>query len=254
MKKLLLICLLIVPLQSVTAQSRTEKAKDRMEGKSESVSLDVVISVIEFSIELLPEFFYFRSLQPQEPRLSYNSDPYLVNGKNGIRRFSSLEPGKSGLFDMSLNLSLPQGSLAMEQRSAAFRWNYSYWAFATNYEYMRETDAPFSINQFNIHAGRKFRFFRSGDADFVLGYRALYMGSSRYDGPEMGIHTRLFPFRPLSLGFSYAAMGHRNGVVENTELHISAHKSKVRFTAGHRWLNIAGVRFNTFTAGFGLYL
>lgn len=251
---LLLIGLLCAP-GFAEAQSRTEEARKRMKGESDSESGGIALFLIDMTIDILPELFYFRPIYENEARLQYTPYPYSGSGLGrGIRTFTDDGAARRSMVEMRLNLSLPQGSLAMDQKAAEVKWHLGYWLFDTQYEYMKELEAPYGIHQFNLMAGRKFRFFTSGDAGVSMGYRNVMLGGDRFDGFEAAVHTDLYPVKPVSISYYGGWMGHTYGMISNQRLSVGAHRGPLRFSVGHHWLNIAGVEFNTFSAGFNVYL
>ncbi len=236
-------------------QSRTEEARKRMKGESEDSDSGLAFALIDLTIDVLPELFYFRPIYLNEPRLRYTPYPYSSTGLGrGIRTFATDGPVKTSMLEMRLNLSLPQGSLAMDQKAAEVKWHLGYWLLDTQFEYLKELDAPYGIYQFNLMAGRKFRFFTSGDAGFSLGYRNVMIGGDRFDGMEAAIHADLYPIRPISIQYYGGYMPHYYGSVTNNRLSIGVHRGPVRFSVGHHWLDVAGIPFNTFSAGFNVYM
>lgn len=240
---------------SLTAQSRTEEARDRMKGESDDSSISFAFTLIELSIDVLPEFFYFRPIFLNEPIIRYTPYPYSGAGLGrGIRSFNPEGAGRGNLLEMRLNLSLPQGSMAMEQRSAELKWHTGYWLMNSQFDYFKELGAPWGIYQFNLMGGRKFRFFTSGDAGFSMGYRNVMIGGDRFDGLEAAVHADLYPVKPVSISYYSGIMPHTYGDITNTRLSVGIHRGPVRFSVGHHWLNIANIPFNTFSAGFNVYL
>lgn len=239
----------------LVAQSRTEEARKRMKGESDSESGGLALAVIDLTIDILPELFYFRPLSLNEPRLRYTPYPYSAAGLGrGIRTFNEEGVGRGSMLETRLNLSLPQGALAMEQRAAEVKWHLGYWLVNGQYEYLKELEAPYGIHQFNLMGGRKFRFFTSGDAGVSMGYRNVMIGGDRFDGFEMAVHTDLYPVKPFSVSYYGGVMPHINGDITNNRLSVGVHRGPMRFSVGHHWLNIAGIEFNTFSAGFNVYL
>ena len=70
----LALVLLVAP-SLLVAQSRTEEARKRMKGDSDSESGELAFAVIEMTLDILPELFYFRPLSLNEPRLRYTPYP-----------------------------------------------------------------------------------------------------------------------------------------------------------------------------------
>lgn len=251
---LIVVCLWAALATAAGAQSRTEEARKRMKGESEGDS-GVFLTVAELFVEVGPELFYFRPIRLNEPRLGYTPYPYSGTGSGrGIRSFSEEVAERPAMLETRLNLSLPQGSLAMEQRAAELKWHVRYWQFFGQYEYLKELKAPYGIHQFNIMAGRKMRFPTSGDAGVSIGYRNVQLGGDRFDGVEFAWHADLYPVRPVSVSYYGGYMPHTFGDITNNRLSIGVHRGPVRFSVGHHWLDIAGIDFNTFSAGFSLYL
>lgn len=253
MKKLILLLLILSTSTGVFAQSRTEEAKKRLDGESRGSNSAFIETLIEVSLEYLPEFFYFRRLGPDEPVMGYSPYPYHPGYGRGIRSFTDVEP-KPRLFHVNLNLSMPQGSLAMEQYAGGAKWNLRYWALQSRYEYLKEAAAPYGIHQFDAAVERKFRFFYSGDAGLFLGVRRLSLSGDTYWGPEAGSNFEIYPFDPVSIKFTTSAMWQEYGTVTNQELSIGIHRDMLKFSVGYRWLNVHGVPFRTLSAGFGIYL
>jgi hypothetical protein len=250
----LALVLLVAP-SLLVAQSRTEEARKRMKGDSDSESGGLALAVIDLTIDILPELFYFRPLSLNEPRLRYTPHPYSRSGLGrGIRSFTEDGAGRKSMLETRLNLSLPQGALAMDQKAAEVKWHLGYWFINGQYEYLKELEAPYGIHQFNVMGGRKFRFFTSGDAGVSMGYRNVMIGGDRFDGLEMAVHSDLYPVKPFSISYYGGAMGHTYGTITNNRLSVGVHRGPMRFSVGHHWLNIAGIEFNTFSAGFNVYL
>lgn len=256
MKRTLSLMLLCLVATGAFAQSRTEEARKRMKGESDDVSSSLVIGTIELFIDVAPELFYFRRLEPTEQRLGYTPHPYSAAlPTSGIRTFDNVGPVRSGMLETRLHLSLPQGSLAMEQRAADVKWHIGYWQVFGQYEYLKELAAPYGIHQFNLMVGRKMRFFSSaGDAGVSMGYRNVMIGGDRFDGFEMAWHADLYPVKPFSFSYYGGVMPHTYGSVTNQRISVGLHRGPVRFAVGHHWLDIAGVGFNTFNAGLTVYL
>lgn len=249
------VCLALVWPGTLFAQTRTEEARKRLKGDSDSESSELALAVIEMTIDVLPELFYFRPLYLNEPKMRYTPYPYSSVGLGrGIRTFNEDGNGRETLFELKLNLSLPQGALAMDQKAAEVRWHLGYWLIDSQYDYLKELGAPYGIHQFNVMGGRKFRFFTSGDAGVSFGYRNVMIGGDRFDGIEAAVHTDLYPVQPVSISYYGGFMPHTYGDITNNKLSIGVHRGPMRFSVGHHWLNIAGVRFNTFSAGFNVYL
>lgn len=238
------------------AQSRTEEAKKRLDGEASSTEISLLLSVLEISMEFMPEFFYFRPLSINELPLRYASHPYATNpyGEllHGIRDFSG-ETTKSSLFQASLHTAMPQGAWAMGQYAADVKWNIRAWGVQTRYEYLREALAPYGIHQYNLDVERKFRFFRNGDAGFFVGMRSIWLGGDTYTGIQAGSNFELYPVKPFSVRFTTSAAAMRYGSVTNQELGVGIHRDHIRFGLSHRWLNILGVPFRTISAGIGVY-
>ncbi len=245
--------LLVLPAWAA-AQSRTDEARDRMKGESDSEGeYSFVWSAIELSLDILPELFYFRPMSPAETRMGYTAYPFQRATFRGIRSFEDDAPSRLFLTETHINMSMPQGRLAMEQRAADLRWHAGYWVLNGRYDYQKEAIADYGIHQFLIAGGRKFRFMPNGDAGLMIGYRNLRMGGDRFDGPELGVYMDWYLLKPVSLSFYSGTMGHEYASVENTIIRLGVHKGPVRFTLGHQWLDIAGVDFNTLSAGVGVY-
>jgi hypothetical protein len=250
----LILALLCAP-SFLAGQSRTEEARKRMKGEDESDTGGLAFTVIEMTLDILPELFYFRPIALNEPRLRYTPYPYSGSGLGrGIRTFNEEGMGRGSMLETRLNLSLPQGALAMDQKAAEVKWHLGYWFINSQYEYLKELKAPYGIHQFNVMGGRKFRFFTSGDAGVSMGYRNVMIGGDRFDGLEIAVHTDLYPVKPFSVSYYGGAMGHTYGTITNNRLSIGVHRGPMRFSVGHHWLNIAGIEFNTFSAGFNVYL
>jgi hypothetical protein len=250
------VLILVLFASTAMAQSRTEEAKKRLDGESSSKDVSLALTVLEITLEFMPEFFYFRPIFADEQPLRYNAHPYARDTHGftmkGIRDFSGEETRKT-LFQANLNTSMPQGTLAMEQYAGDLKWHIRAWALQTRYEYLREAIAPYGIHQFNFDIERKFRFFTTGDAGFFVGVRSVWMGGDTYVGPEAGTNFELYPFEPLSLRFTTSAAAMQYGLVTNQELGIGIHRDQLRFSLSHRWLNIIGVPFRTISAGVGVY-
>ncbi|MDI6401258.1 hypothetical protein QLX67_04570 [Balneolaceae bacterium ANBcel3] len=247
------VCILFSGLISVheaAAQSRTEEAKDRMDGKSGTVS-NTLSLLYHVGVEPLQFFFYFKPAYHNEPRLSYNPYPYQHTQSQGIRNFE--EAGRRGVWDAQATFSLPQTSVAMSQLSARIKRNQRYWGFILGYEYMKEEKAPFGIHQGEYLAERKFRFMPNGDGGLQFGMRSIHMDGDAYVGPSLGVQVEVFPFRPFSLGYMGNATHTKHADVINHELHLGIHIHSSRFFFRQRWLNIGGIHFRTLTAGAGLY-
>jgi len=256
MKRTLILMLLFLVATGAIAQSRTEEARKRMKGERDEVDAGLVLGAVELMIDFGPELFYFRRFHAQEHRLGYTPHPYSAAlPTSGIRTFDNVGPVRGGMLEARLHLSLPQGSLAMEQRAADVKWHIGYWQLFGQYEYLKELAAPYGIHQFNMMAGRKMRFFSSaGDAGVSIGYRNVMIGGDRFDGVEFAWHADLYPVKPFSLSYYGGVMPHTYGSVSNNRLSVGVHRGPVRFAVGHHWLDIAGVDFNTFSAGLTVYL
>jgi hypothetical protein len=241
---------------SVSAQSRTEEAKKRLDGERSGANASLIVSLIEISVEFMPEFFYFRPMRLDEQPLRYAPHPYNRdrNGypRPGIRNFSG-EDSQNSLFQVNLHTSMPQGAVAMEQYAADLKWHIRAWGVQSRYEYLREAIAPYGIYQLNVDLERKFRFFTSGDAGFFMGVRSVWMGGDSYVGPQAGSNFELYPFEPFSLRFTTSAAAMKHGLVTNQELGLGIHHNNLRFSLSHRWLNIIGVPFRTISFGAGVY-
>jgi hypothetical protein len=237
-------------------QSRTEEAKKRLDGQSSGGDIGLFLSIVELSLEFMPEFFYFRPIRTDEQPLRYTAHPYTRDAHgyalHGIRDFSD-ETTRTTLFQANVFTSMPQGTMAMEQYAADLKWHIRAWGVQSRYEYMLETNAPYGIHQFNIDLERKFRFFRTGDAGFFVGVRSVWMGGDTYVGPQAGTNFELYPLDPFSLRFTTSAAVMQYGLVTNQELGIGIHRDQLRFSLSHRWLNIIGVPFRTVSAGIGVY-
>lgn len=256
MKRIVCILLIGLTASGAFAQSRTEEARKRMKGESDDAGSGMVLTAMELMIDVAPELFYFRRLDPAEQRLGYTPYPYSAAlPTSGIRTFDNVGPVRDGMLETRLHLSLPQGSIAMEQRAADIKWHIGYWQLFGQYEYLKELAAPYGIHQFNVMAGRKMRFFASaGDAGVSLGYRNVMIGGDRFDGVEFAWHADLYPVKPFSISYYGGVMPHTYGSVTNNRISVGLHRGPVRFAVGHHWLDIAGVGFNTFSAGLTVYL
>jgi hypothetical protein len=253
---LAVIILMFLPDLGFT-QSRTEEAKKRLDGESSSGSISTLFAVLELTVDFMPEFFYFRALHPDEPRLRYNATPYNRNSgmHSGIRNFSSYEQdGKSKLIQFRFNTSMPQGLLAMEQLALEAKWHIRYWAIQGRYEQLREVAAPYPIRQFNLAGGRKFRFLENGDAALYLGVRSLGIGSDSYVGPELLADFSWYFLEPFSLNYTFSSMAQQYGFIRNHELGAGIHRGQLHFGLTHRWLDILGVHFRTLSFGVGVNL
>ncbi|MCC5924989.1 MAG: hypothetical protein JJU41_00385 [Bacteroidetes bacterium] len=250
---LILVCLLLTDV--AFAQSRTEEARKRLDGEHSSTGISTLFAVIELTAEFMPEFFYFRALHPDEPRMRYNPAPFRNPNGNGagIRNFSGYaDDGKSQLLQLRLNTSMPQGSLAMEQFAMEATWHIGYWAINSRYEQLREAAAPYPIRQFNAVVGRKFRFLENGDAGLYLGVRSLGIGSSNYLGPELLTNFSWYFKEPFSLNYTYSSMAQRYGFIRNHEFGAGIHRGQLHFALTHRWLDILGIHFRTLSFGVGV--
>jgi len=254
-KALLMVLLLLLAAQSITAQSRTEEAKKRLEGESDDIGVSALITFLEIGAEFMPEFFYFRAIRPDEVPLRYNAIPYYGRGRYnaGIRNFSGLEDdGKASLVQLRLNTSMPQGSLAMEQFSGELKWHIRYWAVHSRYEQLREATAPYPIRQFNVAAGRKFRFLENGDGVLYLGFRTLGLGADHYTGPELMTDFSWYFREPFSAHYTYSSMVQTYGFINNHEFGLQLHRQNMSFGLSYRWLDILGVHFRTLSFGAGI--
>lgn len=238
------------------AQSRTEEAKKRLEGKSSNTSISMIATAIELTLDVLPEFFYFRAIRPNEPRLSYNPTPYnrYNSSYGGIRTFTDddMEAGQTRMMQLRFNTSMPQGTMAMEQFAFEAKWHLRYWAIQSRYEQLREVAAPYPIRQFNIMVGRKFRFIENGDAGLYLGFRNVNLSNDNYSGPELLTDFSWYFHEPFSLNYTFSSMLQEYGFIRNHELNIGLHRGRTNFQLGHRWLDILGVHFRTISFGIGV--
>ncbi len=248
---LLLPVLLFTGFEPVGAQSRTEEAKDRLDGKSSEPAVVQAARIVWYiGIDVMPAFLYFRPVHEDEPPLRYNRYPYQNPRYTGIRNF---DDGHRGLWDIQGTFSLPQTSRAMQQASAKVKRNIRYWSLIAGYEYLKEDGAPYPIHQSEFLFERKFRFLPQGDGGLQLGVRTLGLDGDVYAGPNVGLNLEIYPWQPFSIGYS-GNMTYTTYVgVINHGLDIGVHIDASRFFFRYRWLDIGGVKFNTFTAGAGFY-
>ena len=250
------VLILLFIASSGYSQSRTEEARKRLDGERSSTTVTALFTVLELTIDFMPEFFYFRSLHPDEPRLRYNPTPFNPHhhrSNSGIRNFSGYDGlGQSHLIQLRFNTSMPQGTLAMEQLSMEAKGHFGFWAVHSRYEQLQEAAAPYPIRQFNLAGGRKFRFLTDGDAGLLLGVRSLGLGSSRYTGPELMADFSWYVRDPFSIHYTYSSMVQRHGFIRNHEFGTGLHRGQFHFGLSHRWLDILGVQFRTFSFGVGV--
>ncbi|MDG5767199.1 hypothetical protein QA596_06970 [Balneolales bacterium ANBcel1] len=237
--------------QPLSAQSRTEEAKDRLDGKSDDhVVVQAARVMWHVGIDVMPMFFYFQPAYEDEPPLRYTRYPYANPKYSGIRTF---EEGSRGLWDIEGTFSLPQTTWAMQQASARVKRNIRYWSLIAGYEYMKEDDAPYGIHQTEFLFERKFRFVSQGDGGLQLGMRTLRLDGSTYRGPDIGINVELYPWRPFSLRYAGSWTYTTHADVINHQLDFGVHVNAMRLFFRYRWLDIGGVKFGTLTAGTGFY-
>ncbi len=251
---LLLACLLAFSaLPEAHAQSRTEEAKDRLDGRSDEPPVVRAARIfLHIGIDVMPTFFYFQPLHPDEPALSYNRYPYQNPYYSGIRNFQE-ESNRRGLWDVQATFSLPQTSWAMQQASAQVKRNIRYWSLIAGYEYLKEPGAPYPIHQSEFLFERKFRFLPQGDGGFQFGLRTLHLDGDVYAGPDLGVNLEIYPWRPFSLAYNASWTYTTYADVINQQLDLGIHVDATRFFFRYRWLDIGGVKFGTFTAGAGFY-
>ncbi len=256
--KHLILFLLFVPavllfsvIEPVEAQSRTEEAKDRLDGRSDEPAVVRAARVAWYiGIDVMPTFFYFQPVKKDEPPLRYNRYPYQNPHYTGIRNF---QEGRGGLWDVQGTFSLPQTSRAMRQASAEVKRNIRYWSLMAGYEYLKEENAPYPIHQAEFLFERKFRFFPQGDGGFQFGLRTLHLDGDLYAGPDMGINLEIYPWQPFSIAYTGNWAYTTYADVINHQLDFGIHIESARVFFRYRWLDIGGVHFNTFTAGAGFY-
>ncbi|MBP3193326.1 hypothetical protein [Natronogracilivirga saccharolytica] len=242
--------LLAAPGQPLGAQSRTEDAKDRLDGKDDPAIVQAARIAWHIGIDVMPAFFYFQPIEEDEPKLRYNRHPYQDPQFSGIRNF---DDGYSGLWDIQGTFSLPQTSRAMQQVSATVKRNIGYWSLSAGYEYLKEDAAPYPIHQGQFLIGRKFRFHPKGDGGLQFGMRTLQLDGDYYPGPDIGVNLEMFPLRPFSIGYQGNWTYTRFADVINHQLDLGIHLSSSRVFFRYRWLDIGGIKFDTLTAGYGIY-
>ncbi len=243
----------LTTMPDVQAQSRTEEAKDRLDGKSDEPPIVRAARIfLHIGIDVMPTFFYFQPLYADEPPLRYNRYPYQNPNYNGIRNFADDE-GRGGLWDVQATFSLPQTSWAMQQASARVKRNIRYWSLIAGYEYLKEAGAPYPIHQSEFLFERKFRFLPQGDGGFQFGLRTLHLDGDIYAGPDFGVNLEIFPWRPFSLAYNASWTYTTFADVINQQLDFGIHIDASRVFFRYRWLDIGGVKFGTFTAGAGFY-
>ncbi len=243
--------LFLMSWQPLKAQSRTEDAKDRLDGKdSDHVVVQAARIMWHIGFDLTAEFFYFRPAYDDEPPLRYNRYPYQDSRFPGVRNF---DEGHRGLWDIQATFSLPQTSQAMYQGSATIKRNIRYWSLIAGYEYLKEEVAPYGIHQTAFLFERKFRFWEGGDAGLQFGGRALSLDGDVYPGPDIGVNIELYPRQPFSIGYAGNWTHTRFADVVNHQLELGVHIDAARFFFRYRWLDIGGINFGTLTAGTGFY-
>jgi hypothetical protein len=251
---LLFILLLFAGLTDFAkAQSKTEEAKERLKGKRSGSGSDL-ISMLSFTFEFMPQFFYFVPVYQDEPYLSYSPAPYSVRsgGETGIRNFQ--ETGQFGMLETSFSMNLPQTSKSEEVRNVDFRWHLRYWALRGGYNYLKEHRAPYGIHQFNAAAERKFRFLPRSDGGFFLGYREYHLSGDTFRGFDIGFDISAYVFNPVSIQYIFNTSIMKHGETYQHQFLVHAHKDRFRISMGYRHLDILGVGFNAFTAGVGFNL
>ncbi|MFO8029402.1 MAG: hypothetical protein R6U28_06050 [Cyclonatronaceae bacterium] len=241
-------------VSNVRAQSRTEEAKDRLDGQSNAPPVVRAARVLfHIGIDVMPTFFYFQPLHDEEPPLRYNRYPYQYPMYQGIRTFDEEQRGHRGLWDVQTTFSLPQTTWAMQQASARVKRNIGYWSLIAGYEYLKETEAPYPIHQSGFLFERKFRFLPQGDGGFQVGLRTLHLDGDIYAGPDFGVNLEIFPWRPFSLAYNASWTYTTFADIINQQLDLGIHVDASRFFFRYRWLDIGGVKFGTLTAGAGFY-
>ncbi len=255
MKRLVLLLFVLILLfagwKPLEAQSRTEEAKDRLDGKSdEHVVIKAARIWWHIGIDVMPTFFYFQPAYEEEPALRYNRYPYENPDYSGIRNFND---GRNGLWDLQATFSLPQTSGAMQQGSARIKRNIRYWSLLAGYEYLKEDGAPYPIHQAELLFERKFRFLPQGDGGFQFGLRTLHLDGDAYPGPDVGLNLEVYPWQPFSIGYNGNWTHTRFAEVINHQLDFNIHIDASRVFFRYRWLDIGGIRFNTLAAGAGFY-
>ena len=244
----------LTDVPDVRAQSRTEEAKDRLDGRSDEPPVVRAARIIlEIGIDVMPTFFYFQPLHDNEPPLRYNRYPYHDPYFRGIRTFDEEQKGRRGLWDVHATFSLPQTSWAMQQASAKIKRNIGYWSLIGGYEYLKEAEAPYAIHQSEFLFERKFRFVSQGDGGLQFGLRTLHLDGDIYAGPDIGVNLEIYPWRPFSLGYQGSWTYTTFADVINQQLELGLHIDASRVFFRYRWLDIGGVKFGTFTAGAGFY-
>lgn len=248
---LLMSMLLFVAWQPLGAQSRTEEAKDRLDGKSDVSAVFRTVRVFwHLGADVMPAFFYFQPVYEDEPPLRYNHYPYQHPRYRGIRNF---EEGHRGLWNFQGTFSLPQTSWAMQQASAKIKRNIHYWSLSAGYEYLKEGGAPYPIHQSEFQFERKFRFPSQGDGGVQFGLHTLGLDGDVYAGPNIGLNLEIYPWQPFSIGYNGNITYTTFAEIINNELDVGMHIDATRFFFRYRWLDIGGVKFNTLTAGAGFY-
>ncbi len=245
--------LLLSGLPAVEAQSRTEEAKDRLDGRSdEPPVIRAARFFLHIGIDVMPTFFYFQPMYDDEPPLRYNRYPYQNPHYRGIRNFEE-DADRRGLWDLQATFSLPQTSWAMQQASAKVKRNIRYWSLIAGYEYLKEAEAPYAIHQSEFLFERKFRFIDRGDGGLQVGLRTLYLDGDIYGGPDFGVNLEIYPWRPFSLAYKGSWTYTTFADVINQQLELGLHLDASRVFFRYRWLDIGGVKFGTLTAGYGIY-
>lgn len=232
--------------------SRTEEAKDRLDGIGGNVVVQAARVMWYVGIDVMPEFFYFRPVHRDEPPLRYNRYPYRHPEYRGIRIFDP-EEGRRGLWHAQGTFSLPQTTRAMQQASVQLKRNIRYWSLIAGYEYLKEDAAPYPIHQGELLLERKFRFVQQGDGGLQFGLRTLQLDGTYYPGPDIGVNLEVYPWRPFSIGYKGSWTYTRFADVINHQLDFGIHIESSRVFFRYRWLDIGGVKFDTFTAGAGFY-
>lgn len=267
MKRILVACFLILftfsgwaGLSVLKAQSKTEKAKEKADKKKESGGSDGSSPWwVEWIIEpLLIEggsylLYIDKSTVPRMGPMSYNPRPFESNVNpyrtRGIRDWETM---KTGMLQVEVDYTHGYMSSWLTQYGLEAKQHLGYWAFQGSYRSWQEDAAPFALNTWHVGIERKLLFFPSGDAGVSMGFQQVNIGSSRYNGFDIGYNMELYLMKPLSIKYEVHGISYSQFSSTSSLYSLRGHWQNAYISLGYRRFNFDGSIFDGFRFGFGM--
>ena len=251
-----------------TAKKKLEEAKEKKSEKksnsSESNSNDdsdddsSIFSAIDYfvtplsfvsSITFNHDLYHDEDLIIEHKKYGYNPYPFSNNTYQGIQNPNSdrmwLSSGKASY---GFN-----GGDKLESLSLKYNFNFYGWKVFADYNFISEKDASENLQKFGAYIQRKSLFLDYIDIGLNLGYSIYSIGSSQYQGLNLGFTANLFLLKPISLDYATNVTFYSGEKLFSSEYTLNYHFSNYLILSKYHHIDILGVTFNTMHFGIGLY-